>query len=243
MRLLLIDATGYIFRAFHAVGDLRTQDGRPTGAIFGFINMLSKLRRSWPADRIACVTDVGGKTFRHDIDPRYKVNRPPLPPDLGAQFEPAKSFVKAMGWPLVSVAGVEADDVIATLAKRGAMAGWEVIIASGDKDLMQLVDECVSVYDGMKERLYDGKGVLEKFAVHPQQIADYLALVGDTSDNIAGVQKVGAKTAAKWLMQYESLDNIIRCADEIKGKVGENLRTRHCRWHTGNGKATGRRAR
>ena len=105
------------------------------------------------------------------------------------------------------------------------MAGWEVIIASGDKDLMQLVDECVSVYDGMKERLYDGKGVLEKFAVHPQQIADYLALVGDTSDNIAGVQKVGAKTAAKWLMQYESLDNIIRCADEIKGKVGENLRT------------------
>ena len=158
MRLLLIDATGYIFRAFHAVGDLRTQDGRPTGAIFGFINMLSKLRRSWPADRIACVTDVGGKTFRHDIDPRYKVNRPPLPPDLGAQFEPAKSFVKAMGWPLVSVAGVEADDVIATLAKRGAMAGWEVIIASGDKDLMQLVDECVSVYDGMKERLYDGKG-------------------------------------------------------------------------------------
>ena len=225
MRLLLIDATGYIFRAFHAVGDLRTQDGRPTGAIFGFINMMSKLRRNWPADRIACVTDAGGKTFRHDIDPRYKANRPPLPPDLGLQFEPAKSFVKAMGWPLVSVAGVEADDVIATLAKRGAMAGWEVIIASGDKDLMQLVEERVSVYDGMKERLYDSKGVLEKFAVHPQQIADYLALVGDTSDNITGVQKVGAKTAAKWLMQYESLDNIIRGAVQIKGKVGENLRT------------------
>ena len=225
MRLLLIDATSYIFRAFHAVGDLRTRDGQPTGAIYGFIKMLDKLRRTMPAEHIACVMDVGGKNFRHDIDERYKANRPPPDADLAAQFEPAKDFVRAMGFPQVGVAGVEADDVIATLAKKGAAKGWEVIIASGDKDLMQLVDAQVTVYDSMKERRYDDEGVFSKFAVRPCQMADYLALVGDTSDNITGVYKVGAKTAAKWLEQYESLDNIISHASEIKGKVGENLRT------------------
>ena len=224
MRLLLADVAGYLFRAFHAVGDLRTSGGLPTGAVFGIVSMLAKLRRQYPPDKVACVMDAPGKNFRHGIDPQYKANRPPINPDLAAQIPAAKAFIEASGWPLVCISGVEADDVIATLAKRGQKAGMEVIIASSDKDLMQLVGGGVVMYDSMRAKLYDEDGVREKFGVLPSAVADYLALVGDSSDNIRGVAKVGAKTAAKWLGDYGSLDGIIANAANISGKVGENLR-------------------
>ncbi|MDM5146928.1 DNA polymerase I [Candidatus Persebacteraceae bacterium Df01] len=225
MRLLIVDATGYLFRAFHAMGDFRTKEGVPTGAIYGLVNMLDKLQRDWPAQRVACVMDAAGKTFRHKMSSDYKANRPPLNPDLRTQIEPSKHFIAALGWPLLCETGVEADDVIATLVLQGQAAGMEVVIASADKDLMQLVNEKVSLFDGFKDKSYDSDGVREKFGVLPEQMADYLALTGDSSDNIRGVTKVGAKTAAKWLNIYSSLDNLISHADEIKGVVGDNLRT------------------
>lgn len=225
MRLLLVDATGYLFRAFHAVGDLRTKAGAPTGAIFGLVNMLNKLRQKWPAERVVCVMDAPGKTFRHAMSPAYKANRPPLNADLRVQIEPAKQFINAMGWPLMCVSGVEADDVIATLAVQGRQAAMEVIIASGDKDLMQMVGGGVRMFDGVKEKIFDEAAVRDKFGVSPQQMGDYLALIGDTSDNIRGVEKVGPKTAAKWLAASQTLDAIIAQADSIGGVVGKNLRT------------------
>ena len=224
MRLLLIDAAGYLFRAYHAVPDFRTRDNVPTGAIFGTLNMLEKLRRDYPAERVACVMDAPGKTFRHKMDSAYKANRPPMPPDLKSQIAPLKEFITAFGWQLVVQEGVEADDVIATLSRQGVQAGMDVIIASADKDLMQLAGGGVLLYDGMKEQKYDAAGVRKKFNVLPPQMADYLALVGDSSDNIPGVVKVGAKTAAKWLNEYGDLPTIITAADNIKGVVGENLR-------------------
>ena len=234
MRLLLVDATGYLFRAFHAVRELRTKNGAPTGAIFGLVNMLSKLRDKYRPGRIACVMDAAGKTFRHELSPDYKAHRPPLDPELRAQIAPAKEFIAAAGWPLICRPGVEADDVIATLARQGKQAGMEIIVASGDKDLMQLVDEHTSVYDGLRNATYDRNAVREKFGVFPAQIADYLSLVGDSSDNIRGVEKVGAKTAAKWLDEYSSLENIVKQAmaeesapdteRKFKGAAGNNLR-------------------
>ena len=224
MRFLVVDATGYLFRAFHAAGDFRAADGTPTGAMFVLINMLRKLRQQWPAEREACVMDAPGKTFRHQLSPDYKANRPPLNPDLRAQIAPAKEFIAAMGWPLICHEGVEADDVIATLAEQGARDGMEVVIASGDKDLMQFVGGAVRVFDGMRDKLYDENAVREKFGVAPKQISDFLALCGDTSDNIRGVKKVGAKTAAKWLNEHGDLDGVIRAADSIGGVVGNNLR-------------------
>ena len=224
MRLLLADVAGYLFRAFHAVGDLRTSAGKPTGAVYGVVGMLSKLRRKWRPQRVACVMDAPGATFRHKLYPDYKANRPPIHPDLAAQIPAAKEFIQAAGWPLVCMSGVEADDVIATLVKQGAAEGMEVVIASSDKDLMQLVGDGVLMYDGMGEKTYDADGVRAKFDVSPAAVADYLSLVGDSSDNIRGVEKVGAKTAAKWLAQYGTLDNIIKNRDNFKGKVGENLR-------------------
>lgn len=224
MRLLLADVAGYLFRAFHAVGDLRTSGGMPTGAVFGVVGMLAKLRRQYPPDFVACVMDAPGKTFRHDICPQYKANRPPIHPDLAAQIPAAKAFIQASGWPLVCQSGVEADDVIATLARQGQQAKMEVVIASSDKDLMQLVGGGIVVFDSMRNKRYDDKAVMEKFGVPPAAIADYLALIGDTSDNIRGVPKVGPKTAAKWLGEFGSLDNIIQNANAIGGKVGENLR-------------------
>ena len=224
MRLLLVDATYYLFRAFHGVDDLRTKDNTPTGALYGLVNMLAKLRRDWPAHRVACVMDAAGKTFRHDLCTDYKANRPPLDPDLRAQIEPAKQFIDASGWTLLCESGVEADDVLATLAKEGKAAGMEVIIASSDKDLMQLVDDQIRIFDGHKDKLYDAAGVREKFGVAPEQIVDYLSLVGDTSDNIRGVEKVGAKTAAKWLGEYGSIAELIAQAEKIGGVVGDNFR-------------------
>lgn len=212
MRLLLIDATGYLFRAFHAVGDLRTKNGKPSGALFGLVSMLQKLHQSQPADRCACVMDAPGKTFRHDISPQYKANRPPLNPDLREQIEPAKQFIKAAGWPLVCHRGVEADDAIATLAQQGKQLGMKITIASGDKDLMQLVDDNTRLYDGLRQKLYDQHAVFEKFGVAPEQMADFLALTGDSSDNIRGVDKVGPKTAAKWLQEFHNIDNLVKHA-------------------------------
>lgn len=234
MRLLLVDATGYLFRAFHAVRELRTQNGEPTGAIFGLVNMLHKLSEQYPSERIACIMDAPGKTFRHDISPDYKANRPPLDPELRVQIAPAKQFIAAAGWPLICQPGVEADDVIATFARHGKEAGMEILIASGDKDLMQLVDETTRVYDGIRGKMYDAAAVREKFGVAPAQIADYLALTGDASDNIRGVEKVGAKTAAKWLSEHRSLDNLVKFARAeesapekertLKGAAANNLR-------------------
>ena len=222
---LIVDATGYLFRAFHALGDMRAKDGRPVGAIVGTLTMLERLQKTYPTERMACVMDAGGDTFRHKMDAQYKANRPPLHPDLGAQIAPLHAFIRAWGMPLIQAPGVEADDVIATLARRAAAAGYSVIVASTDKDLMQLVaNGQTKLYDSFRDKEFDEKAVAEKFGVAPRQIADYLALVGDSSDNIRGVAKVGAKTAAKWLQAHGSLDAIVAAAGDIGGVVGGNLR-------------------
>ncbi len=228
-RALLVDTTGFLFRAFHALaGQMRLarDDGFPTGAIFVTLNMLRGLVERHPSARIACVMDAPGRTFREDIHPEYKANRDPMDKDLARQIEPIKRFIGAMGLRLVCIPGVEADDVIATLRARALDAGMEVLIATGDKDLMQLVDARTLVVDNLRgeERRYDEAGVLAKHGVRPDQIADFLALVGDTSDNIPGVEKVGPKTAAKWLGEHGSLENIVARKDGFKGVVGENLR-------------------
>lgn len=226
---LIVDATGYLFRAHHALGDLRTSAGHPAGAIMGTLTMLARLRTRYPTQHTICVMDAGGKTFRDAISDVYKANRPPLPEELGVQIAPLQQFIAAWGLPLLQIPGVEADDVIATLATKVLAADdtTPVVIASTDKDLMQLVNDRVHLYDGMKETEFDPAAVQNKFAVTPAQIADYLALVGDSSDNIRGVEKVGAKTAAKWLGEFGSLDEIIRNAESgyFRGVVGENLRT------------------
>ena len=224
MRLLLVDATACLFRAFHAAPDLRAHDGTPTGAVFVLANILAKLRRQYPAEKVACVMDAPGGTFRNEMYPEYKAHRPPMDPDLRAQITPAADFIRASGCPLLVISGVEADDVIATLTLRAAREKCEVIIASSDKDLMQLVGGGVTMVDGMKDMTYDAPAVRKKFGVDPAQMADYLALVGDAADNIPGVKKVGAKTAAKWLNEYGELDSLLKRAGEIRGVVGENLR-------------------
>ena len=224
MRLLLVDSSSYLFRAYHAVGDLRAADGHPTGAIHGTLTMLHKLLERYPAQHLACVRDYGGPTFRHQIAPEYKANRPTMPPDLARQIEPLYELIRLWGWPIVGMSGVEADDVIAALTTQAVALGMEVVIASSDKDLMQLVGDSVFLYDGMKEQVYDTAAVVQKFAVRPDQMLDYLTLVGDSSDNVAGVRKVGAKTAAKWLHTYGSLAAICEQSGDIKGVVGKNLK-------------------
>ena len=224
MRLLLVDATACLFRAFHAAPDLRAQNGAPTGAVFVLANILAKLRRQWPSEFLACVMDAPGGTFRHEMFPDYKAHRPPMDPDLRAQIEPAAEFIRAAGCPLLTIAGVEADDVIAALTAGAVSEKCEVVIASSDKDLMQLVGDGVQMVDGIRDKIYDAAAVREKYGVGPAQMADYLALVGDASDNIPGVKKVGAKTAAKWLNQFGDLQNLLRQSGEIKGVVGANLR-------------------
>lgn len=224
MKLLIIDFSNFLFRAFHAVGDLRTSDGRPSGAIFSTVSMIDRLVRKYPDYYVACIADYGSKNFRHELDSKYKANRPPMLEDLAVQIPTIHQLIQAYGLPMVSIAGVEADDVIATYVKIAKKEKWQIIIASSDKDLMQLVDETATVYDSMKDRHYDINGVQEKFGITPSQIADYLALIGDTSDNIRGVEKVGPKTAAKWLNAWDTLDNIVAAAGTIKGVVGENLR-------------------
>ena len=222
--LVLVDGSSYLYRAFHALPDLRNSHGEPTGAIRGVLSMLEKLRKETSADYIACVFDAKGKTFRDDWYPQYKATRSPMPEDLSKQIEPLHESVRAMGWPLLMVEGVEADDVIGTLAKQAEALGVQTIISTGDKDITQLVNPLVRLVNTMSNESLDEKGVLEKFGVNPAQIVDYLTLIGDSVDNVPGVDKVGPKTAVKWLTQYGTLDEVVAHAAEIPGAVGENLR-------------------
>lgn len=222
--LLLVDGSSYLYRAFHALPDLRNQDNEPTGAIHGVLNMLRRLRKDYQADYSACVFDAKGKTFRNDLFAEYKANRAAMPQDLVSQIEPLHACIRALGWPILMIDGVEADDVIGTLAKQSAEADYRCIISTGDKDIAQLVNDQVTLVNTMSGEILDKTGVAEKFGVPPERMLDYLMLVGDTSDNVPGVEKVGPKTAVKWLTQYGSLDNIVAQANEIKGVVGENLR-------------------
>ncbi len=228
--LLLVDGSSYLYRAFHAMPDLRNSKNEPTGAIQGVLNMLRRLHKDYPSDYSACVFDAKGKTFRDDIYAQYKANRAAMPDDLRAQIAPLHEAIKAMGWPLIVEPGVEADDVIGALAKQAEREGINTIISTGDKDITQLVNSHITVVNTMRDAfrkvddVLDIAGVERKFGVPPSLMIDYLVLIGDTSDNVPGVDKVGPKTAVKWLTEYGSLDNIIANADKITGKVGENLR-------------------
>ncbi|MBB3119139.1 DNA polymerase I [Pseudoduganella violacea] len=222
--LLLVDGSSYLYRAFHALPDLRSADGYPTGAMHGMVNMLRRLRADFPAAYIACVFDAKGKTFRDDMYPEYKATRASMPPDLALQIEPIHEAVRAMGWPILMVEGVEADDVIGTLSVEAEKAGMDVIISTGDKDLAQLVTPKVMLINTMTNEKLDEAGVLAKFGVPPNRIIDYLTLIGDTVDNVPGVNKCGPKTALKWLGLYDSLDGVMANADKITGAVGGNLR-------------------
>ena len=226
--LLLVDGSSYLYRAFHAMPDLRVNPADPaspaTGAIRGMVNMLQKLRKDHRADYAACVFDAKGPTFRDDMYPAYKATRSPMPPDLRSQIEPVHEVVGLMGWPVLTVPGVEADDVIGTLACIASAQGIEVIISSGDKDLSQLVDQHITVIDTMNNKCRDLAGVEAEFGVPPRLMVDYQALVGDVVDNVPGVPKCGPKTAVKWLLEYGSLDNLVAHVSDIKGVVGDNLR-------------------
>lgn len=225
-----MDGSSYLYRAFHALPDLRNPAGEPTGAIYGMISMLKKLRADYHAELpdtpilAACVFDAKGKTFRDELYAEYKAHRPPMPDDLAAQIAPIHQAVQALGWPILEIPGIEADDIIATLAEQASQQGVSTLISTGDKDLAQLVNDHVTLVNTMSGEILDKKGVMAKFGVPPERIVDYLTLVGDSVDNVPGVEKVGPKTAAKWLAQYGSLDNIIAHADEMKGVVGEHLR-------------------
>ena len=223
-RLLLVDGSSYLYRAFHAMPDLRNGAGEPTGAIYGMVNMMRRARSELKADHIARVFDAKGKTFRDEMYSEYKAHRSPMPEDLVKQIEPIHLMVKALGWPVLMVSGVEADDVIGTLACQATQAGWETIISTGDKDLAQLVNSSVTLINTMTNEKLDIDGVIEKFGVPPELIVDYLSIIGDAVDNIPGVPKAGPKTANKWLAEFGNLDNLIANADQVKGVVGENLR-------------------
>jgi len=224
-KLLLVDGSSYLYRAFHALPDLRSSDGRPTGAIYGVLNMLQKLIKSERPDYLSVIFDTPAKTFRHDIFPDYKANRQKTPEDLIAQIEPLHQLIINLGLPLIAVDGVEADDVIGTLALEADKKGIKTLIATGDKDMAQLVTENIHLIDTMKDLRMGPAEVKEKFGIQPDRFIDYLTLAGDTSDNIPGVEKVGPKTAIKWINEYGSLDGVIQNADQIKGKIGENLNT------------------
>jgi len=222
--LLLVDGSSYLYRAFHALPDLRNAAGEPTGAIYGVLNMLRRLLADHKADYLACVFDARGRTFRDDLYDKYKANRPPMPDDLGSQVEPLMEAIRAWGWPLLQIEGVEADDVIGTLAREADRRGMRCVISTGDKDLAQLVTGRVTLVNTMSNERLDPEGVKAKFGVPPGRMLDYLTLVGDSVDNVPGVEKVGPKTAAKWVAQYGSLEEVMRHAGEIGGAVGENLR-------------------
>jgi DNA polymerase-1 len=222
--LLLVDGSSYLYRAFHAMPDLRNKAGEPTGAVYGVINMLRRLDSDFKADYLACIFDAKGKTFRDDWYPEYKAHRPPMPDDLVRQIEPLHACIRALGWPLLAIEGVEADDVIGTLTREASRQGIECVVSTGDKDLAQLVNPHVRLVNTMSNEVLDEAGVLAKFGVGPERIVDYFALVGDSVDNVPGVDKVGPKTAVKWLQEYGSLDGVVAHASEIGGKVGENLR-------------------
>jgi DNA polymerase-1 len=221
---ILVDGSSYLYRAFHALPPLTNSKGDQTGAVYGVLNMLRKLIDSYRPEYMAVVFDARGKTFRDELYAEYKAHRPPMPEELAAQVEPLLEVVRAMGLPLLQVPGVEADDVIGTLAAQASQAGWNTVISTGDKDLAQLVDPQVTLINTMNDSALDEQGVQDKFGVSPAQIIDFLALVGDSSDNIPGVPKVGPKTAAKWLGQYGTLDALVAHAGDIKGKIGDNLR-------------------
>ena len=224
--MLLVDGSSYLYRAYHALPDLRGPDGFPTGAIHGFVAMMRWLRDRYPAEHAVCVFDAKGKTFRDDWYPDYKAQRAPMPDPLRQQIEPIHEVVRLMGWPVLEVPGIEADDAIGTLARVAAASGHQVLISTGDKDLAQLVTERVTLMNTMAkppEKL-DIAGVTAKFGVPPERIVDYLTLIGDTVDNVPGVEKVGPKTAAKWIADHGSLDGVVAAADGIKGVAGENLR-------------------
>jgi len=223
--VILVDGSSYLFRAFHGLPRLVSTKGQDTGAIRGVISMIRKLLADYPDSSIAVVFDAKGKTFRNDLYAEYKANRPPMPEELRSQIQPIHDIISAMGIPLLVVEGVEADDVIGTLARQAAEKKIDVLISTGDKDMAQLVNDHVTLINTMNNAIADVAGVIEKFGIRPDQIIDYLALMGDTSDNIPGVPKVGPKTAVKWLAEYETLDAVMARADEIKGKVGENLRS------------------
>ncbi len=222
--LLLVDGSSYLYRAFHALPDLRNRKNEPTGAIHGVLNMLRRLHKDYHADYSACVFDAKGKTFRDELYPEYKAHRPAMPQDLVMQIAPLHACIRAMGWPMLIIDGVEADDVIGTLAKQAVKENMRCIISTGDKDITQLVNPQITLVNTMSNEVLDEANVLAKFGVSPERMLDYLMLVGDTADNVPGVEKVGPKTAVKWLTQYGSLDNIIAHADEIQGVVGNNLR-------------------
>lgn len=222
--VVLIDGSSYLYRAFHAMPPLTNSKGQPTGAVYGVINMIQKLIKDEQPEQLAVIFDPKGKTFRDDIYPEYKANRPPMPDDLRGQVEPLFEVIRALGLPLIIVDGVEADDVIGTFTTQAKQDGYPVLISTGDKDMAQLVNHHVKLINTMTNKTMDEAGVQEKFGVPPNRIIDYLALIGDTSDNVPGVPKVGPKTAVKWLAQYDSLENIMENADQFKGKVGEYLR-------------------
>ena len=222
--LLLVDGSSYLYRAFHGLPDLRNSRQEPTGAIYGVLNMLRKLHKEFPSDYSACVFDAKGKTFRNDLYPEYKANRSAMPDDLRAQIQPLHEAITAMGWPIIIQEGVEADDAIGTLCKEATQHQFNVIVSTGDKDLAQLVNDHVTLINTMTNEKLDIEGVKNKFGLMPSQIIDYLTLIGDTSDNVPGVEKVGPKTALKWLNEYQTLDNIITHASQFSGVVGENLR-------------------
>jgi DNA polymerase-1 len=222
--LVLVDGSSYLYRAFHALPSFSNSRGEPTGAVFGVLNMLLKFVKDYAPKCMAVVFDAKGKTFRDELFSEYKAHRPPMPDDLRAQVEPLLNIIKALGLPLLRVPGVEADDIIGTLAVRAAKEGKQVLISTGDKDMAQLVNESITLINTMSNSVLDRAGVKAKFDVYPEQIIDYLALVGDSSDNIPGIEKVGPKTAAKWLNQYGTLDGLIAHVNEVTGKVGDNLR-------------------
>src|SRR5512145_3217480 len=222
--LVLVDGSSYLYRAFHALPDLRNAAGEPTGALRGVLSMLRRLVEDGKPDYFAVVFDAPGKTFRDDWYPEYKANRAAMPDDLTRQIEPLHALVRAHGWPLLMVEGVEADDVIGTLARQACEAGIHTVISTSDKDLAQLVCPQVKLINTMSNDTYDEAGVLAKFDVRADQVLDLLTLTGDAVDNIPGVAKVGPKTAAKWLAEFGTLDNLVRHAGEVGGKVGENLR-------------------
>ncbi len=222
--LLLVDGSSYLYRAFHALPELRSTKGEPTGAIYGVLNMLRKLAADYKAVARACVFDAKGKTFRDAQYSEYKANRTPMPDDLSSQVEPLREAVAALGWPVLVIDGVEADDVIATLTEQAKHEGWRTVISTGDKDFAQLVGERVTLVNTMSNETLDVEGVKRKFGIPPEKFLDYLTLIGDAIDNIPGVDKVGPKTACRWIEKYGSLEGVLEHADEISGLAGDNLR-------------------
>ena len=222
--MLLVDGSSYLYRAYHALPDLRGPGGVPTGAIHGMVAMLKKLVQDYPAEHAVCVFDAPGKTFRDDWYDQYKAHRSPMPEPLVQQIEPIHEVVRLLGWPVLMVPGIEADDAIGTLARQAAASGHRVLISTGDKDLAQLVTDDITIVNTMSGERLDVAGVQAKFGVPPQRIVDYLTLIGDSVDNVPGVEKVGPKTAAKWIEEHGSLDGVVAAAAAIKGVAGENLR-------------------